>query len=159
MRFLSDSLAQLIAACAVPSMPADILQAIIMTESSGYVYALSGSYDYSDYYLLPETADEAEYSIAVAQASLHHQVNISVGLMQVNSWHLARMGMSVATAMDPCNNVLIGSSIFKEIFERVCVEGMDSECLDQSLRQYNTGKTQASSAGDAYVRKVRKHLL
>jgi len=86
MRLVGDALTQLVMACAVPNIPAPIIEAIVLTESSGYVYALSGSYDYSGYYLLPKNIEEIEYAIAVGTASLEHSVNISVGLMQVNSW-------------------------------------------------------------------------
>lgn len=129
-----------------------------MTESAGYVYALSGSYDYSAYHLLPSNQDEVDYALAVGNASLEHGVNISVGLMQVNSWHVQRMGASLAATMDPCNNVLIGSSILQEIVSRVCTQTLDDACLDSALRQYNTGRAEASTAGDAYVRKVRARL-
>jgi type IV secretion system protein VirB1 len=158
MRLLGEVLSQLVMACSVPNLPSAIVNAIVMTESSGYVYALSGSYDYSSYYLLPKDAEEAEYAIAVGNASLEHEVNISVGLMQVNSWHMRRMGASVATTIDPCNNILIGSSILKEIVDRACGNTLNDNCLDESLRQYNTGRTQPSEAGDAYVRKVRANV-
>ncbi|HAU68364.1 MAG TPA: hypothetical protein DCW52_08200 [Gammaproteobacteria bacterium] len=158
MRLVGDALTQLVMACAVPNIPAPIIEAIVLTESSGYVYALSGSYDYSGYYLLPKNIEEIEYAIAVGTASLEHSVNISVGLMQVNSWHIERMGASTVTTIDPCNNVMIGSAIFKEIVDRVCGEEIDDDCLDQSLRQYNTGRTGPSEAGDAYVGKVRANI-
>ena len=130
----------------------------MITETSGYVYAVSGSYTNSHYFLLPDNATETEYAKAVAQASLAHDVNISVGLMQVNSWHIKRMGATIATTIDPCNNILIGSSILMEIVGRVCPSNYDEECLNAALRQYNTGKTQRSSAGDDYVFKVRSNV-
>ena len=159
MRVVGEALTQLVMACAVHNVPVPIIEAIVLTESSGYVYALSGSYDYSAYYLLPKNAEEIEYAIAVGTASLEHKVNISVGLMQVNSWHMQKMGASAITTIDPCNNIFIGSSIFKEIVNRVCVDGFDEHCLDQSLRQYNTGRTEPSVAGNAYVGKVRANML
>ncbi|MEO0367208.1 MAG: transglycosylase SLT domain-containing protein [Pseudomonadota bacterium] len=158
MRLTGEILASLISACAVENLPTALIEGIISTESAGYVYALSGSYNYSDYFLLPKDKEEADYAIAVGRASMEHKVNISVGLMQINSWHMEKMGASIATTFDPCNNILIGTSIFKEITNRVCGASFSENCLNASLRQYNTGKTKPSTAGNQYVAKVRANM-
>ena len=158
MKILGESLYALISACSVADMPVDLIAGIVKTESNGYVYAVSGSYDYSNYFLLPKSAGEIEYAVEVSQASLEYEVNISIGLMQVNSWHLKRMGSSVRTAFDACNNILMGTAIFKEITLRVCGQVFTQACIDASLRQYNTGRTRESAAGAAYVAKVRANM-
>ena len=158
MKIIGEGLFSLVASCSAADLPVDVIVGIVKTESNGYVYALSGSYDYSHYYLLPKTEDEIEYAVNVGQASLEHDVNISIGLMQINSWHLKRMGSSVKTAFDACNNVLMGTSIFKEIVLRVCGQRINEPCLDSALRQYNTGRTEPSTAGAAYVVKVRANM-
>ena len=158
MKIVGEILSQLVMACSVSGLPADLVEAIVMTESSGYVYALSGSYDYSDYFLLPAIQSEADYAMSVGQASLEHNVNVSVGLMQINSWHIDKMGASIATVIDPCNNVLIGTSILREIIDRVCPSTLNNDCINAALRQYNTGKTKETAAGNAYVAKVRSRM-
>jgi len=155
MRFLGEALTSLIMSCSVDGLPVDLIHGIVKTESSGYVYALSGSFDYSDYYLLPKDDEEIEYAHAVAYASLSRDINISIGLMQVNSVHIKKMNSPAVVVYDPCNNLLIGSGILKEIMARVCGTRLTDDCLDASLRQYNTGSTKPSEAGGRYVAKVR----
>ena len=69
MKILHEALTQLVLACAVPGLPSDLIEAVIMTESAGYAYAVSGSYEYSDYHLLPDSRDTKHYAIALSEAS------------------------------------------------------------------------------------------
>ncbi len=158
MRVVGEVLTSLIMSCSVDGLPVDLIEGIVRTESSGYVYALSGSYENKGYYLLPKNKDEIEYAHAVAYASMKRDINISIGLMQVNSVHIEKMETQPVVVYDPCNNVLIGSAILKEIMNRTCETGVTDECLDASLRQYNTGSIKPSSAGQEYVAKVRSNI-
>ena len=157
-KILGDSLTSLILSCSVPGLPVDLVEAIVQTESAGYVYALSGSYEYSNYYLLPKNRAEVGHAYSVAHHSLKHQINISIGLMQVNSVHIQNMKSDEVVVYDPCNNIMIGSAVLKEILQRVCPERINDECIKPGLRQYNTGRTNPSTVGNAYVDKVMQNL-
>ena len=158
MRLTSSLLWQLIGLCAAPSVPHDLVYSIVQTESAGYVYALSGSYQNSHYSLLPIEISEQQYAISVAEASLAHNVNISLGLMQINSWHIQRMGATAKSVFDPCNNVLIGSAILQESIARLCSDEMTHQCRQAVLREYNTGRSEVSDAGQRYVARVENVL-
>lgn len=158
MRIIGEALQSLIMACSIGGLPADLLEAIALTESNGYAYAVSGSYTSSNYFLLPRSEAEVSYAIDVAAESVQRDINVSVGLMQLNSWHIKRMGANVPLAMDPCNNILLATSVLKEITNRVCKTKFDDSCLSAALRQYNTGSLNASNAGDEYVRRVSEKM-
>ena len=59
MKIIGEELFSLVASCSAADLPVDVIVGIVKTESNGYVYALSGSYDYSHYYLLPKTEAES----------------------------------------------------------------------------------------------------
>lgn len=159
MRIVGELLSTLIISCSTGPAPADLVEGIINTESNGYIYALSGSYENKGYFRLPKTDSEASLAVAIAEESMRSEINISVGLMQINTYHMERIeNLTPAVAFSPCTNILVGTSILGEIIDRVCGKTLTELCLDKSLRQYNTGRTAESEAGKEYVRKVRKNM-
>ncbi len=90
----------------------------------------------------PNTVLEA--SIAAMDAlSMGEGISVDVGLMQVNSANLARFGLSITQAFDPCTNIKAGTQIFLEGMRKV--QKMDQYFPTEQLKiqgalsLYNTG--------------------
>lgn len=74
--------------------------------------------------------------------------SIDLGLAQINSKNLARLGLSVEQVLDPCQNIAAGAKILQENYER-------TNSLPAALSMYNTGKSN-SSIGKKYAAGVYK---
>lgn len=74
--------------------------------------------------------------------------SIDLGLAQINSKNLARLGLSVEQVLDPCKNISAGAKILRENYEK-------TNSLPAALSMYNTGKSN-SSIGQKYAAGVYK---
>jgi type IV secretion system protein VirB1 len=144
-------------ACA-PDVGRTTLAAIVRVESKGRPYAMldngpahlpyperlkfARSYSFS-------TKDEA---VAKAKTLLAQGRLLDMGLMQVNSRNMTRMGYSVEAMFDPCTNIRVGAHILKDNYVRaVKVYGEGQKALQHALSAYNTGSLWG---GAGYVKKV-----
>ncbi|HEX4173261.1 MAG TPA: transglycosylase SLT domain-containing protein, partial [Acetobacteraceae bacterium] len=79
----------------------------------------------------PASVNEA---VALATSLIeqrHH--NVDLGLMQINSAHLARFGLSIPDAFNACRSIGIGARILSGAFHHA---------LRAALSTYNTGDPQ-----------------
>ena len=159
MRLYGEALIALYSACTTQGVPVDWSMAVIEAESSGYVYALSGSYDQRGFFRLPKNDSEVIESRIIAVESLRRDINISVGLMQINSFHINKMGVTADWVFDPCNNIRVGTSVLSESIGRLCRSGLDQGCIEPVLREYNTGSSKPSKDGNKYVKRVMEKYL
>jgi len=119
-----------------PNVAPATLNAIIRTESGGNPLALhvNGSEEQP-----PPARYPAEAARIVARY-VERGYNVDVGLMQVNTRNLAASGHTVVQALDPCTNVLHGSTILATDYARAArARGGDGEALLAALSAYNTG--------------------
>jgi type IV secretion system protein VirB1 len=125
---------QLAASCA-PSVHVDTLAAIASTESRFHAGAIYDNTTKRQY--LAPTRQAATALATDLHATLHHSVDL--GLMQINSANLPRLGMTVADAFDPCKNLGAASAILAAAY-RPPVPGNDTRAaLLQAISRYNTG--------------------
>ena len=99
----------------------------------------------------PETKEEA---VVTAKWLISHGHNIDMGLGQVNSANLAKTGLTVEDAFEPCKNVAAAATILHWNYQaaRGKVQG-EQAALRAALSAYNTGSfTKGFSNG--YVQKV-----
>ena len=122
-------------ACA-PNVAPATLNAIIQAESGGNPLALHvNGTDQQP----PPARDPAE-AARVAEAYVGLGYSVDVGLMQVNSRNLAATGHSIQQALDPCTNILHGSTILSTDYARAArTRGDDPYALLAALSAYNTG--------------------
>jgi type IV secretion system protein VirB1 len=122
-------------ACA-PNVAPATLNAIIQVESGGNPLALhvNGSDQQP-----PPARDPAE-AARMAKSYVDMGYSVDVGLMQVNTRNLATTGHSIQQALDPCTNILHGSTILSADYARASrTRGDDPYALLAALSAYNTG--------------------
>lgn len=99
----------------------------------------------------PKTITDAAET---ARSLSTHGLNFDLGIMQINSKNLARLGLTFESAFDPCANIRAGSTILKENYNRSTESlGEGQAALGAALSAYNTGNFKAGYS-NGYVQKV-----
>lgn len=120
-----------------------IVEAIIQVESSGNPWAIN--VNVRDGQAQPLLAPARSHDEAVAQATTLHEQGYSfdVGLMQVNSANVTRLGVSFDTAFDPCVNLNMGTTVYNEFSSGALRYqeqfGTPHKQMMATLSAYNTG--------------------
>lgn len=131
---VSASIAQLIAVCSV-NTHADTVRAVIDVESKGNPLAIgvNGPLKLRKARTPADAAQLARYAIGQGYS-------VDMGLMQVNSRNLAKLGLTPETVFDPCTNIRAGTMILSGNYGRAIVShGEGQDALRASLSAYNTG--------------------
>jgi type IV secretion system protein VirB1 len=80
--------------------------------------------------------------------------SVDLGLAQINSKNLRRLGLSVEDAFDPCRNLAAAATVLQEGYVRSRPGQMGAQpALLQALSYYNTGHPRRGFA-NGYVAKV-----
>lgn len=142
-------LEQLILACA-PQVAPSTMRAIVRVESGGRPYALNVN-GAQKLLRQPRSRHEAE---AWASWLVARGYSVDLGLAQVNSGNLARLGLSPAQLLDPCINLRAGARILTESYLGAARRyGGGQTALRAALSAYNTGNYRAGLA-NGYVARV-----
>jgi type IV secretion system protein VirB1 len=127
-------LAQLLRQCASNVDPVT-MSAVVRVESAGDDRALHDNTAQRSY--APKSLAEAA-SWASQLIALGHSVDI--GLSQINSANLPKLGLSVAVAYDPCTNLHAGATILGADYASAAqLFGPGQTALRRALCAYNTG--------------------
>lgn len=138
MGVLSSSIVQLIAACSVNTHP-DTVRAVIDVESRGNPLAINVNSRGNSRLKLRKARDAAD-AAQLARYAIGLGYNVDMGLMQVNSRNLAKVGLTPETVFDVCNNITAGTMILSGNYSRAIVmHGEGQAALRASLSAYNTG--------------------
>ncbi len=141
------TLSALLLACA-PQVDAGTAQAIVAVESGFNPHAIGvvgGTLERQ-----PRTRAEAIATAASLQAK---GWNFSVGLGQINVHNFERLGLTPATAFDPCLNLQAMQAVLFECRARTIPDEPAQIALRQALSCYYSGSLSAVF-GDGYVRRV-----
>lgn len=139
--------AQLAAACG-PWVHTDTLAAVARAESAFNPLAIADNTSGRAH--APATRRAAE---ALARDLLREGHSLDLGLMQLNSTTLARLGLGVAAAFEPCRNIAAGAQVLAAGFDPR--NGEDAQqALVRALSRYNTG-TPSHGVANGYVARVR----
>jgi type IV secretion system protein VirB1 len=146
MLLATIAFAQLLRLCA-PNVNPRTMTAVVRVESGGNPLALHDN-------TLRRSFSPADGLEAVAWASplvgMGHSVDI--GLSQINSANLPRLGLSVSDAFDPCTNLRAGATILGEDYASAQARfGPGQVALRRALGAYNTGSL---FAGRTYVNAI-----
>lgn len=139
----------LAAACA-PQVHASTAQALVAVESGFNPHAIGvvgGVLDRQ-----PRNRAEA---IATAQDLQAKGWNFSVGLAQINARNLERLGLTVATALDPCTNLRAMQTVLGECIDRSAARAPEQTALRQALSCYYSGNF-VSGFRLGYVQRVTR---
>ena len=138
-----------IAATCAPEIPLVTLRAIARVESAFHPYALSLNYPRRtarehglstggiNFARQPRTKAE---ELAWTYYLLKRGRSVSVGLMQVNTEHVADLGLSMDQLFDPCTNVRAGARLLAAKYQAAAaIGGEGQQALQQALSEYNSG--------------------
>lgn len=120
-------------ACAPQVHPATV-RAIVGVESSFNAYAIGvvgGA-------LVRQPRSRAE-ALATIEALHAAGWNYSVGLGQINVGNFARLGLTAATALDPCKNLTALQSVLVECHARASTGSEPQTALRRALSCYYSG--------------------
>ncbi len=138
-------------ACA-PQVHTSTVQALVSVESAFNPWAIGvvgGALQRQ-----PRHRTEA---IATAQALHAAGLSFSVGLGQINVGNFSRLGLSLATAFEPCTNLAAMQAVLTECFERALRKSArssaDQAALRAALSCYYSGNF-TTGFRHGYVRKV-----
>lgn len=124
-----------LAACAMYVAPAT-LNAIISVESGGNPLAIHVNNGQT-----PIVKNKQE-AINQTKKLIAQGYSVDIGLMQVNSKNLPKLGITIENIFDPCTNIKAGSMILSENYNRALkITPNQQEALEIALSLYNTGTT------------------
>ena len=134
-----------------PTVHPHTLAAIVKTESGFKPFAIGVNKGGAQLTRQPATKAEA---VATAKDLIGRGLNIDMGLGQINSVNLARLGYSVEDVFDVCKNLSAAALILQDNFTRASAkEGASQQALKKALSAYNTGDF-ARGVKNGYVQKV-----
>ncbi len=141
--------AQLASSCA-PHVAVETLAAVARTESGFDALTLHDNTTGRTYH--SATREDAIASgVELATVGRH---SVDLGLMQINSANLARLGLTLADAFDPCRNLAAADRVLVDGYAAPA-PGQDSQpAVQQALSRYNTGDA-ARGVANGYVGKVQ----
>ena len=95
-------------------------------------------------------------AIAQASALISRGANIDLGLAQINSANLGRLGLTVADAFDPCRSLAAGATLLKVNYQAARARAADEQsALRTALSLYNTGDSRRG-VRNGYVDRVER---
>jgi type IV secretion system protein VirB1 len=140
------ALATLLSACA-PNIGPRTMTAIVRVESDGNPLSIHDNS--ANVSFAPVDLVEA---IAWSKTLLAQRHSIDLGLAQINSANLPRLGMSLREAFDPCTNLRGGATILSSDYRSAVYQfGAGQYALRRAIGAYNTGSL---FAGFGYVSKI-----
>ena len=120
-------------ACA-PAVHAGTAQALVAVESGFNPHAIG---------VVGGVLERQPRTRAEALATANHLQatgwNFSVGLAQINLRNFERLGLTAATAFDPCQNLRAMQAVLGECFERSLSRAPPQAALRQALSCYYSG--------------------
>ena len=139
-------LSQLLRECAGNVAP-KTMAAVVSVESGGNPLALHDNTQNRSY----ETADMAQ-AVAWASELISRGDSVDMGLSQINSTNLPRLGVSVRGIFDPCNNLRAGATILSGDYASASAHfGPGQFALRRALSAYNSG---SMFAAQGYVDRI-----
>lgn len=129
-----------LAASFAPSIAPETVAAFAEAESHLEPFAI-GDNDTGQSYRPASAA--AAVALATSLLSQHHSLDL--GIMQINSANLSRVGLTVATAFDPGQSIRAGAVILADAYQRCRRNGTVEEqvALRCAASVYNTGRETA----------------
>ena len=122
-------------ACA-PNVAPVTLQAIARVESRDNPWAIH----VNGIRAQPPPAPSRERAARVAARYIARGYSVDIGLMQVNSRHLAVLGLSLERILDPCTNIRAAALILTTDYAAAArIWGDGQRALQLALSAYNTG--------------------
>ncbi len=143
------ALATLLKTCAPQVHPAT-MRAVIRQESTGEPWAVGNNTNPR----LSGTFKTKEAAVATALRAVKQGHSVDMGIAQINSAWLPKLGLTVGQVMEPCQNVQASAYILSSNYAvAVKKHGEGQKALQAAIAAYNTGKF-SGSRGACYVSNV-----
>ena len=95
-----------------------------------------------------------EAAVAAASALISRGGNPDLGLMQINATNLARLGLSLKAAFEPCQNLAAAARLLRADYQVAQTSAADDQvALRTALSLYNTGN-RSRGFSNGYVARV-----
>jgi type IV secretion system protein VirB1 len=155
----ASELVELMSRCA-PTVHPTTLSAIIRTESGGNKYALADAGPghlpwrirknmVRSFY--PQTLQDAA---GIARGLIDKGHIVAIGLTQLSSRNLKRLGLTVEEVLEPCTNLRSGGQILTEFYMNALKKYQEpNQALLAAISAYNTGNFQ-NGFSNGYVKTV-----
>jgi len=125
---------ELMMACA-PAVAPETIQHIIQVESRGNHLAINVNKG-----RLERKPTDAADAAALAKSYIEQGYTVDLGLMQINSTNVIRLGYRVEDMFEPCKNIAAGARILTEFYALARHENDNEQtALRAALSAYNTG--------------------
>ncbi len=130
------------------------LAAIVKTESDFNPFAVSiNAKPKSKVFKIPQPKSETE-AIHIANSLINAGFSIDMGLGQINSKNLPRLGLTVENMFNPCVNLKAAETILQTSYSSYLPKSKSSlEAIYKTLSAYNTGSP-SKGLKNGYVKRV-----
>jgi type IV secretion system protein VirB1 len=145
---LSDAAILVFSLQCAPNVAPETVLAIVHTESRGQPLALNVNGAKQ-----PARPKNAADAIATAQRYVAAGYSVDLGLGQINSRNMRRLGLTWETVFDPCTNIAALGRVLSESFRSVADGRHPQTALRLALSMYNTGSP-SRGFRNGYVAKV-----
>ena len=147
MTYTAAAILGLASQCA-PNVAPQTVAAIVQTESRGRPFALNvnGSRQ-------PAPSSNAVDAAAVARRYVAAGYSVDLGLGQINSRNMRRLGLTWETVFEPCTNIAALGQILTQNYRSVVGGQHPQTALRLAISLYNTGST-SRGFRNGYVAKV-----
>ena len=133
-----------------PSIHPQTIVAIARVESQSNPYAIGIN---GRTWISRRPVNKAE-AVETAKALLKLSISIDLGLAQINSANLSRLGLSVEDAFEPCANLRAAEKVLRWCYDPAAQRfGAGQSALQAALSCYNTGGY-ARGLANGYVQSV-----
>lgn len=143
-----------------PKVHSETLGAIVKTESNGHVYAVSDDgprgmpWSQRKHMLRSFRLGSAQEAAELARTLIAQGHLVGMGLTQVSSQHLPKLGVSIEQLFDPCTNLMLGGKILSLLYEQALHRFKGEQAaLRAAISAFNTGNFH-DGFRNGYVAKV-----
>ena len=138
-----------------PHIAVETTAPIARTESGFNAFALHDNT--ADRGIIARSLEEA---VALATDLIQvRQHSVDLGLMQINSANLARLGLTITDAFDPCRSLAAADRLLVAGYDGLSPGGDQQQAVYRALSRYNTGNPvrgqDKSVGGNGYVNRVQ----
>lgn len=118
-----------------PDLSPRTLALMIRQESAGVPWAVH----VNGRYRLPRAPASMAEAAATVRWLADHGHDFDIGLLQVNSRTITRLGLSPAAVLEPCRNLHVASHVLHDCYSAQPPSGTAQDRLRHALSCYNTG--------------------
>lgn len=148
MQFTTAAILGLAAQCA-PNVAPSTIAAVVHTESKGFQFAINVNGAPRQ----PPRPRDAASAARVAQSYIARGHSVDLGLGQINSNNMSKLGLSWETVFDPCTNIAAAGEVLSGNYQQVRRGRMPQAALRVALSMYNTG-SKSRGFRNGYVSRV-----